>query len=48
MDAVDELEQCLYDAVKLQSLADVPLRAFLSGGVDSSLVALAAAGNEPR
>ena len=38
VDAVDELEQCLYDAVKLQSLADVPLGAFLSGGVDSSAI----------
>lgn len=32
------LETALKDAVKLQSLADVPLGAFLSGGVDSSLV----------
>jgi asparagine synthase (glutamine-hydrolysing) len=38
VDAVDALEQRLYDAVKLQSLADVPLGAFLSGGVDSSTI----------
>ena len=38
VDAVNELEQRLSDAVKLQSLADVPLGAFLSGGVDSSAI----------
>ena len=36
--AVLTLEQCLKDAVRLQSLADVPLGAFLSGGVDSSAI----------
>ena len=37
-DALQALEQCLQDAVQLQSLADVPLGAFLSGGVDSSTI----------
>lgn len=36
--AVAALEQRLQDAVRLQSLADVPLGAFLSGGVDSSTI----------
>lgn len=36
--AVDALAQRLADAVRLQSLADVPLGAFLSGGVDSSVI----------
>ena len=37
-DAINALEQRLTDAVRLQSLADVPLGAFLSGGVDSSSI----------
>lgn len=37
-EAVDLLEQQLAEAVRLQSLADVPLGAFLSGGVDSSAI----------
>lgn len=37
-DASDELERVLLETVQTQMVADVPLGAFLSGGIDSSLI----------
>jgi asparagine synthase (glutamine-hydrolysing) len=38
IEAVEQLEAALSRSVSLQSIADVPLGAFLSGGVDSSTI----------
>lgn len=47
-EAVDELERLLTEAVGRQMMADVPLGAFLSGGIDSSTIVALMQAQSPR
>jgi len=45
---VDELEETLSSSVSARMVADVPVGAFLSGGIDSSLIVSLMQGHSPR
>lgn len=44
---LDRLEQCLVDSIKSRLVADVPIGLFLSGGIDSALIAALTAAHAP-
>ncbi|HOL62017.1 MAG TPA: asparagine synthase (glutamine-hydrolyzing) [Elusimicrobiales bacterium] len=47
-EAKDEVKRLVEESVKLRMISDVPIGAFLSGGIDSSVVVSVMARNSPR